>query len=76
MAQLLIRDLSTETVNCLKAQAKSNHRSLQGEAKLIIEQAAKTSMENARKLSRKWHKKLAGKTFSDSAELIREDRDR
>jgi plasmid stability protein len=76
MPQLLIRNLSAQTVMHLKAKAKSHHRSLQGEVKFIVESAAKMSMEDALRISQKWRKKLVGKIFSDSAELIREDRDR
>lgn len=76
MPQLLIRNLEPETVERLKARAKRHNRSLQGEAKSILEESAKVSMAEARTLSDKWHKKLAGRKFSDSADLIREDRDR
>ncbi|TAN46008.1 MAG: hypothetical protein EPN22_00645 [Nitrospirae bacterium] len=79
MAQLLVRGLETETVERLKQRASRHHRSLQGEAKLILEQAAqKISIEESRTIAERIRKKLAatGKTFSDSAELIREDRER
>ncbi len=79
MAQLLVRGLEPETVERLKQRAKRHRRSLQGEAKLILEDAAqKVSMEEARAIAEKWRKRLAatGKKFSDSAELIREDRER
>jgi hypothetical protein len=32
-------------------------------------------MEEARRLSETWHRRLAGRSFSDSTALIREDRD-
>lgn len=77
MAQLLVRGLEPETINRLKSRAKQHKRSLQGEAKLILEEAAQQmTMEEFRARAQKWRKRLAGRKFSDSAELIREDRDR
>ena len=77
MAQLLVRDLEPEIINRLKIRAKSHNRSLQGEAKLILEEAAhKMTMTEARAVAQKWQKRLAGRKFTDSADLIREDRDR
>jgi plasmid stability protein len=77
MAQLLVRDIKPETINRLKDRAKQHNRSLQGEAKLILEEAAqKMTMEEFKARAQKWRKRLAGGKFSDSAELIREDRDR
>ncbi len=76
MAQLLVRGLEPEIIERLKARAKSHNRSLQGEAKSILEESAKMTMEEAMERALYWRKKFKGKTFSDSAELIREDRDR
>ena len=77
MAQLLVRDLSPDTVERLKHQAEENGRSLQGQVKAILESAAASpSMSEARKIAEEWHQRLAGRMTSDSADLIREDRDR
>jgi antitoxin FitA len=76
MTQLLIRDLQTETVQRLKARAKRHGRSLQGEVKAILEAAAGYSMAEAQMNAETWAARLAGREFSDSAELIREDRER
>lgn len=76
MAQLLIRNLKPETVEKIKKRAKSHNRSLQGEAKLILEEAASYNIDEARKLSEKIRASLKGKEFTDSSELIREDRNR
>ncbi len=73
---LLMRDLRNETVERLKARAKRHGRSLQGEVKAILEAAAGYSMAEAEATSAGWHARLAGRAFSDSADLIREDRDR
>jgi antitoxin FitA len=76
MAQLLVRDLEKKTIERLKMRAKQHDRSLQGEVKSILQNAAKLSMVEASNIARGWQKRLAGKKFSDSSFLIREDRDR
>ena len=77
MTQMLVRDLPPEVVERLKERARSNGRSLQKEVKAILEGAAKTyTMAEAREVTGRWQGRFAGREFSDSAELIREDRDR
>jgi plasmid stability protein len=76
MPSILVRDLDQKTVQRLKARARFNRRSLRAEIKDILERAARTlTMEEARRLSKMWHRRLARRRFSDSAEVIREDRD-
>lgn len=77
MAQLLIRGLEPEIIDRLKTRAKSHHRSLQGEAKLILEEASQEmTIEEFKARAKKIRGSFGNKKFSDSAELIREDRDR
>ena len=77
MAQLLVRDLDPAVVARLKERARQNHRSLQGEVKAILEQAAETATrEEALAMIDKWQRKWGERVFSDSTLLIREDRDR
>jgi plasmid stability protein len=76
MAELLIRNLEPEVIKRLKLRAKQHHRSLQGELKYIVETATKMSIEEARKASNAWHKRLSDHSFSDNAALLREDRNR
>jgi plasmid stability protein len=76
MPQLLVRDLSEETINRLKKKAKYHGRSLQGEIKCILEEASLKSMEDAKALAQKIQSSFRGKRFSNSSELIRQDRDR
>lgn len=77
MAQVLVRDLDETVVARLKERARCNGRSLQKEAKSILEEAARTmTMEEARELSERWQRRFKGRAFSDSAELICEDRAR
>ncbi len=76
MAQLLVRDLDPKLIGRLKKKAKDNRRSLQGEVKVILEQAAEqmTMAEFVDKAAQ-IRKRLKGRRFSDSTDLIREDRD-
>lgn len=76
MPEILIRDLDKQTVQRLKARAKRNGRSLQSEAKLLLEQAAGTNAEQVAEMLDRWQRRFAGRKLSDSADLIREDRDR
>lgn len=76
MAQLLVRDLHPDTVERLKNRAQRHGRSLQGEVKLILESAAKLSMAETRRVAAQLRQSLEGRIQGDSADLIREDRDR
>ena len=73
---ILVRGLDPKTVQRLKARARINGRSLQQEIKEILERAAEMlTMREARRLSERWRHRLSRRSFSDSARLIREDRD-
>lgn len=76
MSQLLIRNLDEEVIDTLKARAKRHNRSLQGEVKLILEEVARQSDEMPLAVAERWQAYFAGRTFSDSTELVRKDRDR
>jgi plasmid stability protein len=77
MAQLLVRDLDDGVMLRLKERAKLNRRSLQAEAKSILEAAApRYTRDEALEVFRRWQERFRGKPMSDSAELIREDRER
>ena len=76
MPQILVRNLDERVVRRLKKRAKAAGRSLQAEAKAILEDAAKLDMDAARKALEKFSRRFKGRTFSDGAELIREDRNR
>jgi antitoxin FitA len=76
MAQLLVRDLDPAVVARLKDQARQNHRSLQGEVKAVLEAAAqRATPDEALALIDQWQRRWGDRVFSDSAPLIREDRD-
>lgn len=77
MAQVLVRDLDPATVKRLKERAQQHNRSLQGEAKAILEHAASAyTMEEARAAALRWQKRTARTNRSDSVELLRKDRER
>jgi antitoxin FitA len=76
MGSILVRDLDQNTIDRLKERARLNGRSLQQEVKGLVERAAETlTMLEARRVSEQWRHQLGGRRFSDSAQLIREDRD-
>lgn len=77
MAKVLVRDLDPAVVERLKARAREHDRSLQKELKAILEEAAaKPSWAEARADAERVRQMLAGRRFSDSTELVREDRER
>ncbi|HLF81830.1 MAG TPA: hypothetical protein VI410_08680 [Anaerolineales bacterium] len=80
MSQILIRDLSPDTVEQLKERAKRNRRSLQAELRLLLEEAA---LRERRRVHREEYLRIidriraaSGHQVTDSVDLIREDRDR
>ena len=78
MAQILVRDLEPAVVQRLKDRAQRNRRSLEAEVRLILTTAApdQRKFDNAVRFAAEMRRKTAGKISGDSADLIREDRDR
>ncbi len=76
MGQVLVRDLPTEVVRKLKMRARQHRRSLQEELKDILEQAAQQNARNIQAKVSQVRKLFAGRKFSDSSDLIRQDRAR
>lgn len=75
MAQILIRNLDDASVEHLKRRAAHNGRSLQAEAKLVLEQVTKVDMAQAREMAERSRARLGRRSDLDSADLIRELRD-
>lgn len=78
MATVTIRNLDEDVVERLKKKAKENHRSLEAELRVILE-------DEARRLTGKEARALADRIAAmtpedvrqtDSVELLREDRSR
>jgi plasmid stability protein len=78
MRQLLIRDVEDEVVEALKERAKRNQRSLQGELKLIVTQAAQPTRIDTALIARidALRNKLKGRKHTSSVKLLREIRGR
>jgi plasmid stability protein len=76
MSQVLVRNLSTEVVRKLKIRARQHRRSLQEELKDILEQAARQNAKDVQAKVNQVRKLFAGRKFSDSSDLIRQDRAR
>ncbi len=76
MPELLIRGVTSEQIDTLKRRAGRNRRSLNAELYLMVERTV--AEENAPWMAKieKAQELLAGRTFDDSADLIREDRER
>lgn len=75
MSQVLVRDIDPATLARLKARAARRGRSLQAELKAILEEAAAPVVE-ATALAARIRRGLAGRSHSDSADLVAEDRGR
>jgi plasmid stability protein len=75
MPDILIRNLDKKTLSRLKTQAKKNGRSLQNEAKRLLEHGAAPTLAESLAAAARWRQKL-GHLPGDSARLIREDRRR
>lgn len=79
MSQILVRNLDPRTVDRLKKRARLRHRSLQAEVKDILERSITDTLAERRQFVRRleaFRKNLKFRQTSDSADLIREDRDR
>jgi plasmid stability protein len=76
MAQVLIRDLDEGVIRRLRRRAKRSGRSLEAELRLVLSRAADEDFASARAAAERVRSIFEGRRFSDSTELVREDRDR
>ena len=77
MAQVLVRQLNDKVVDRLKKRAKEHGRSLQSEVKTILEDAVPDYERAWKRInSLRLRLKQSSRKFTNSADLIREDRDR
>jgi plasmid stability protein len=77
MAQILVRGLKEQTVARLREQARENHRSLEAEVRLVLEeQAERGTRQDWIHALRRFRESLGDRVFEDSTQLIREDRER
>ena len=73
MATVSIKNVPDEVIRRLKERAKLNHRSMQGEALSILEDATRPKFTPEELAIRV--RELGVRTESDSTEIIREIRD-
>lgn len=78
MSQLLIPDVAESLLKQLQQRAVRHGRSIEAEARVILEDALRPDPAKVWAEIDAFRQRLAasGRTFSDSTELIREDRDR
>ena len=78
MANVTVRNIDEEVIASLKAQAKANHRSLEGEIRHVLAQQAlrRTRLEEFRERTERLHSLTEDLPQTDSVTMIREDRDR
>ena len=76
MATLTIRQLDDAVYERLKARAKANNRSLEAEARVILDERTRTRTEAIARLQA-FHEEMGRRTglLSDSTEIIRQMRD-
>ena len=79
MGTVHVRRLDDDVVKRLKLRAAANNRSLEGEARHILEQAAEYSMEEKvrafREMSQRFRRETGEVPQTPSHVLIREDRE-
>lgn len=77
MPNVLVRDVEVSVLDRLKLRAKRQNRSLQAEMKIIFREASeRLEPMSELELLRKFRSSLTKVNKSDSADLLREDRDR
>ena len=79
MPQVLVRDIETDVLEKLKRRAQKNHRSLEAELRVLFKEAVAEPENQAGNVAAavtRVQELFAGRRFSDSAQLLREDRDR
>jgi plasmid stability protein len=76
VTDLLVRDFPETPARSLRSRASRHRRSVQGEAATILsEEAQRSHRSEFRRAADEIYESLRGRHFTDSALLIREDRD-
>ena len=78
MGNLTIRNLDDRVIDALKAQARTNQRSLEAEVRYLLTQKVdrRARMAEFRERSAQIARMSADTPQTDSVELLREDRER
>jgi vacuolar-type H+-ATPase subunit H len=75
MGQLLVRNVPDDLVKALKERATKHGRSAEAEHRAILEENLKAPAADFWEKARRYREETRGRIISDSAELIRQDRD-
>lgn len=76
MEDIVLHDLDPGLVERLRQEAERHGRSIEAEAKLLLATSVGLSRAEALRLADQFRSQFAGRVFSDSADLVREDRER
>ena len=76
MKALSIRNLPDDVYEALKAMAVANHRSMQEQARCLIERETRLAAGPGLAAARAWRLRLAGRSLGDTVEDVRQDRAR
>ncbi len=76
MPNVLVRDVDEKVLEKLKNKAARNGRSLQREVQIILNEAINFEPLSDAEVARKIKDSLRGRQHSNSAKLLREDRNR
>ena len=76
MPSLSVRGLSAEVYEGLRDLAARNHRSMQEQARLLIEREVKLAQPGVLERAAAWRARLAGRDFSTVLDDLRADRER
>ena len=76
MGQLLLRNVDDDLIRRLKERAAAHGRSAEAEHRAILERALRPGGDSFVERAARWRRLTAGRETTDSAELIRADRDR
>ena len=76
MGQLLVRNIDDDLIRRLKERAAAHGRSAEAEHRIILEQALRARAESFAERAARWRRLTADREATDSADLIRADRDR
>lgn len=75
MAHLVLHDVDPKVIEELRKRADPHGRSIEDEAKAVLEESLGLSRARALRAARRIRTEIPG-PFGDSAELLRQDRDR
>jgi antitoxin FitA len=76
MGQLLVRNVDDDLIRRLKERAATHGRSAEAEHRAILTRVLRPRGESFRERAARWRELTAGRPATDSADLIRSDRDR